>query len=85
MGQVQDWDPGTFSPSIVEEPQPVEWKLRPAGRCPTAMKKGSFATAVPLQLPMNQDFRGSCGQRQGAGKVGFPGQEVKHRDGTAGW
>lgn len=49
------------------------------------MKKGSFATAVPLQLPMNQDFRGSCGQRQGAGKVGFPGQEVKHRDGTAGW
>lgn len=48
MAQVQGWDPGTFGPTAVEEPQPAEVELRPEGRYPTTMRKGSFATAVSL-------------------------------------
>lgn len=35
-------------------------------------EEGSLATAVPLWLPTNQDFRGTCGQRQGNRKSGLP-------------
>lgn len=48
MAQVQGWDLGTFGPTAMEEPQPEEAALRPAGRYPTFMRKGSFATTVFL-------------------------------------